>query len=85
MADIRKTKYAEFLERLCEVVMAYNPESIAAAYRTGDGGIGCVYMDCSMCDKIAMAGMIQFDATIEGIKANPEQLREALEGGADNG
>jgi hypothetical protein len=81
MGDIRKTKYAEFIERLCEIVMAYSPESIAVAYRTGDGGVGCFYMDCSMCDKMTMASMIQYDATMDGLRANPEQLREILEEG----
>ena len=79
MSDITKTKYAEFLEDVCKIIMAYKPKAVAVEYVCHTGDIGCVYFDCSMCDKMAMAGMMQFDATWEGISANPERLRDVLE------
>lgn len=83
MPDITKTKYAEFLEDVCGLIMAYNPESIVVAYRCSDGGIGCSYHNCTQSDLLAMAGTMVVESTVAELKTNPErlrQLREALEG-----
>lgn len=79
MEDVRKTKYAEFLENMINHIMANKPRAIAVAYIVEDGGVGCGYFDCSMCDKLTMSGMIQHDATMDDIAANPEWLKEILE------
>ena len=79
MDDIRKTGYAEFLEAVCKRIMAYSPKAISVQFVCKDGNIGSSYYKCSMCDKMAMAGMMQHDAVMDGLEANPDFIRRILE------
>ena len=79
--DIRQTEYAEFLERVCKIILTYKPKAIAFLYVCKNGDIGASYYDCSMCDKMAMAGMLQYHATTDGIADNPDWLRRVIEEG----
>ena len=79
MSDIRQTEYAKFLEAACGKVMAYKPRAIAITYMCEDGSIGSGYFECTMVDKLAMAGTIQQDAIMDAIAANPRWLRKILD------
>lgn len=82
--DIRESKYAEFLETVCRVIMEHQPEAVAVSYKCENGDIGCAYFDCAIVDKLAMAGMMQLDAKWDDIYANPRKLKEVLESDDDD-
>lgn len=72
-------KYGEFLEEMCERVMADRPVAIAVSYTTENGAVGTGYFECTMANKLTMAGMMLNDAVVDGIKNNPEWFRRQLE------
>ena len=72
-------KYGEFLEAMCERVMADRPVAIAVSYTTESGAVGTGYFECTMANKLTMAGMMLNDAVMDGIKNNPEWFRRQLE------
>lgn len=89
MDEITLSKYAEFLEMMCRVILRDEPVAIAVNYIAESGAVGSGYYECAMSQKLTMAGMMLNDAVMDGIRNNPRILREALEGeeegGADNG
>lgn len=78
--EVTQSKYAEFLEMLCRVIIRDEPVAIAVNYITEGGGVGSGYYESTMSQKLTMAGVMFNDAIMDGIKNNPRILREALEG-----
>lgn len=78
--DPTLSKYADFLEMMCRVILRDEPVAIAVNYITEDGAVGSGYYESTMAQKLTMAGMLLNDAIMDGIKNNPRILREALEG-----
>lgn len=72
MNDIKKSKYAPFLEAVCGSIMKYKPKAIAFEYVLENGDIGGGYYDCSVCDKLAMAGMMQLSAVRDDLAMDGE-------------
>lgn len=83
MNEVTKSKYAEFLEMVCRVILRDEPAAIAVNYITEGGDVGSGYYECTMSQKLTMAGMMFNDAVMDGIRNNPRILREALEGEDD--
>lgn len=79
MNDITQSEYAEFLETMCGKCMDDEPTAIAVTYITPNGSVGTGYYQCSMANKLTMAGMMFNDAVMDGIKNNPEWFRRQLE------
>lgn len=80
MDEITLSKYADFLEMMIRVVIRDEPVAIAVNYISEDGAVGSGYYECTMSQKLTMAGMMFNDAVMDGIRDNPRILREALEG-----
>ena len=80
MDEITLSKYADFLEMMCRVIIRDEPVAIAVNYITEGGAVGSGYYESTMAQKLTMAGMLLNDAIMDGIKNNPRILREALEG-----
>ena len=78
--EVTQSKYAEYLETMCRVILRDKPVAIAVNYITESGAVGSGYYECTMSQKLTMAGMMFNDAVMDGIKNNPRILREALEG-----
>lgn len=80
MDDVTLSKYADFLEMMIRVVIRDEPVAIAVNYISEGGAVGSGYYECTMSQKLTMAGMMFNDAVMDGIRNNPRILREALEG-----
>lgn len=83
--EVTKSKYADFLEMMCRVIIRDEPVAIAVNYISESGAVGSGYYECSMSQKLTMAGMMFNDAVMDGIRNNPSILREALEGEEESG
>lgn len=79
MDEIALSKYAEFLEMMCRVILRDEPVAIAVNYIEESGAVGSGYYECTMSQKLTMAGMMLNDAVMDGIKNNPEWFRRQLE------
>lgn len=83
MNEVTQSNYAEFLEMMIRVVIRDEPVAIAVNYISEGGSVGSGYYECTMSQKLTMAGMMFNDAVMDGIRNNPRILREALEGEDD--
>lgn len=84
MDEITLSKYADFLEMMCRVIIRDEPAAIAVNYISESGAVGSGYYESTMAQKLTMAGMLLNDAIMDGIRNNPRILREALEGEEEN-
>ena len=82
--DICDSRYAEFLEHACKTIVENKPIAVSVSYVTETGAIGTGYFECSMANKLTMAGMMLVDAMMDCVKHNPQWLRETLEEGEEN-
>ena len=79
MADITKSPYAEWLEKMCESVMELQPTQIAICMVSNDGALTAYYGDCTPQDKAVMAYHHSVDAIYDVIRANAKDIVMAAE------
>lgn len=75
MSDILSKEYASFMENTLRSMTTLPVEGICIITKLNGGAIFTNYFNSSMMDKIAYAGIIQQDATIDTLRAS-KLLRE---------
>ena len=79
MCDIKKSPYAEWLEKMCESVMELQPAKIGVCM-IADGGVLTAYFgDCSPQDKAVIAYHHNIDAVYDTVRANAADIVAAAE------
>lgn len=70
MENIYNKDYAEFMEEALQAMVQLPVEGIFIITKLQGGAVFTNYFKSSMMDKIAYAGLIQQDATLDMLKAN---------------
>ncbi len=70
MESIYTKDYAKFLEEALQALVQLPVEGICIITKLQGGAVFTNYFKSSMMDKIAYAGVIQQDATLDMLKAN---------------
>lgn len=83
MKDIRKERYALWLEQTLRELVEFGPERIAVIAMDKENNTATGYYNCTVMDKTVMAAVIQDDVMWDNLKENRDYLRALLEGEAD--
>ena len=70
MENIYNKDYAEFMEEALQAMVQLPVEGICIITKLQGGAVFTNYFKSSLMDKIAYAGLIQQDATLDMLKAN---------------
>lgn len=70
MENIYTKDYAEFMEEALQAMVQLPVEGICIITKLQGGAVFTNYFKSNMMDKIAYAGLIQQDATLDMLKAN---------------
>lgn len=70
MENILTKDYAEFMEEALQAMVQLPVEGICIITKLQGGAVFTNYFKSNMMDKIAYAGLIQQDATLDMLKAN---------------
>ena len=70
MENIYNKDYAEFMEEALQAMVQLPVEGICIITKLQGGAVFTNYFKSNMMDKIAYAGVIQQDATLDMLKAN---------------
>lgn len=86
MADIRTTKYAEFLERVISDIAETKPKNIAVVFFSDDGEAHTHYFGtCYPAEVGQMAWQLNADACLTLTQANAGLILEAAEQEGEDG
>lgn len=86
MADIRTTKYAEFLERVISDIAETKPKNIAVVFFSDDGEAHTHYFGtCYPAEVGQMAWQLNADACLTLTQANAGLILEAAEQEEEDG
>lgn len=77
--DIKSAPWAEWMEHSLKTLLEYEPEAIGMSAILPDGSFMTAYHNCSVHDKITMAGNIYADAILDAVKANARDIVQAAE------
>lgn len=78
--DFGNRELAAWLEEAIKTLIATNPKRIALAARTENDETLTAYYLCNAEDKAMFANHIQADAFMDVLEANPDVLRDIIEG-----
>ena len=70
MENIYNKDYAEFMEEALQAMVQLPVEGICIITKLQGGAVFTNHFKSSMMDKIAYAGLVQQDATLDMLKAN---------------
>ena len=70
MPNVNELSYAQWLEDSLREIICLPVESVCIVTKLKGGATYASYYECTMTDKILMAGRIQQDSTIEMLRNN---------------
>ena len=84
MVAFEDKELAVWLEALARDMLSSEIETAAVIYKLKSGDVQTGYLRAGMQEKATFAFAFQQDAILDTLEANPEILREILEGGKED-